>query len=220
MLNEIDRLIDSDFNEIREMVSDIVQNSVKTDQAAQEIVNYVSGKLTASWKGYTALLYSEKSKETLGEDIFKSDENANKFYGMNLRQKIADSYQFNVADLRSLKAGIDFKETNELCGPTAIKAAVGSGVIAGAMLGLLSSAVHIPLAAVIAGSLVAGIGGGVVANKIVVPQQNKRQFEAAVQKFLDGLKPEVRQWVHGLERYYDDQVSALKKELEGGRNAG
>lgn len=54
----------------------------------------------------------------------------------------------------------------------------------------------------------------------MVPQQNKRQFEAAVQKFLDGLKPEVRQWVHGLERYYDDQVSALKKELEGGRNAG
>ena len=63
MLNEIDRLIDSDFNEIREMVSDIVQNSVKTDQAAQEIVNYVSGKLTASWKGYTALLYSVKPKK-------------------------------------------------------------------------------------------------------------------------------------------------------------
>lgn len=220
MLNEIDRLIGRDFNEIREMVSSIVKNYVKTDQAAQEIVNYVSSKLTASCKGYTALLYSVKSKETLSEDIFRSDENANKFYGMNLRQKLADSYQFNVADLRSLKAGIDFKENDDLCSPTAIKAAVGIGVIAAAMLGMLSGAVHIPLAAVIAGSLVAGIGGGVVANKIVVPQQNKGQFEAAVQKFLDDLKPEIRQWVDGLERYYDDQVSALKKELEGGRNAG
>ena len=202
MLNEIDSLIKSDFDEIRKRVGAIMHDSVKPELAAQSIVNYVSGKLTASCKGYAALLYSVKSKATLREKLFEPD-----------------AYQFNVSDLSSFKDGIDFKEVNELLGPTTVKTAAGSGVLAAALLGLLAIPTHIPLVVVIAGVLIAGLGGGYYANKISVPQQNKSQFEKTVQEVIDKQESEVRRWADGLERYYDDQVGKLRKELEASANA-
>ena len=148
MLQEIDSLISRDFDEIHQNVKDIVRNSTNTDQAVQDIVNYVSGKLTASCKGYAALLYSVKSKATLQEKIFESDENANRFYDLNLRQKLADAYQFNVSDLSSCKDRRDCKEVKERFGPTAVKAAAVSGALAAAMLGMLAIPTHIPLVVV------------------------------------------------------------------------
>jgi len=218
MLNEIDSLIKSDFDEIRKRVGAIMHDSVKPELAAQSIVNSVSGKLTASCKGYTALLYSVKSKATLREKLFEPDVNANRFYALNLRQKLADAYQFNVSDLSSFKDGIDFKEVNELLGPTTVKTAAGSGVLAAALLGLLAIPTHIPLVVVIAGVLIAGLGGGYYANKVSVPQQSMSQFEKAVQEFIGKLELEVRSWVNGLERYYDEQVGKLKEELEASAN--
>lgn len=219
MLQEIDSLISRDFDEIHQNVKDIVRNSTNTDQAVQDIVNYVSGKLTASCKGYAALLYSVKSKATLQEKIFESDENANRFYDLNLRQKLADAYQFNVSDLSSSKDRRDCKEVKERFGPTAVKAAAVSGALAAAMLGMLAIPTHIPLVVVIAGALIAGLGGGYYANKISVPQQNKSQFEKTVQEVIDKQESEVRRWADGLERYYDDQVGKLRKELEASANA-
>ena len=78
---------------------------------------------------------------------------------------------------------------------------------------------HIPLVVVIAGVLIAGLGGGYYANKISVPQQNKSQFEKTVQEVIDKQESEVRRWADGLERYYDDQVGKLRKELEASANA-
>ena len=72
---------------------------------------------------------------------------------------------------------------------------------------------------VIAGALIAGLGGGYYANKISVPQQNKSQFEKTVQEVIDKQESEVRRWADGLERYYDDQVGKLRKELEASANA-
>ena len=94
MLHEIEGLVDRDFDEISERVNDIVQNSMQPDQVVREVAEYVSGKLSASCKGYIALLYSVKSKETLREEVFSSSENANKFYDLNLRQKLSESYDF------------------------------------------------------------------------------------------------------------------------------
>ena len=102
---------------------------------------------------------------------------------------------------------------------TAVKAAAVSGALAAAMLGMLAIPTHIPLVVVIAGALIAGLGGGYYANKISVPQQNKSQFEKTVQEVIDKQESEVRRWADGLERYYDDQVGKLRKELEASANA-
>lgn len=106
MLHEIEGLVDRDFDEISERVNDIVQNSMQPDQVVREVAEYVSGKLSASCKGYIALLYSVKSKETLREEVFSSSENANKFYDLNLRQKLSESYDFNLGTSRSFNSVI------------------------------------------------------------------------------------------------------------------
>jgi hypothetical protein len=214
MLNEIDSLIKDDFNETRQRVIRIIHNSAKPDQATREIMDYLSKKLPRSCSDYGTLLYSVKSGKTLSEDAFRPAENANKFYRLDLLQKLSDAYGFNMSELNSIKTGIDLRGINKRCGPTAVKAAVGSGVLTGVVLGLLSSPLRIPIAVVIAGALIAGLGGGYAANKLVVPQQNKRMAEESVQKFLSDLESDVRSWADGLERYYDDQVSTLRKELE------
>ena len=113
MLHEIEGLVDRDFDEISERVNDIVQNSMQPDQVVREVAEYVSGKLSASCKGYIALLYSVKSKETLREEVFSSSENANKFYDLNLRQKLSELYDFNLMKSRSLNAALGSGNVNE-----------------------------------------------------------------------------------------------------------
>ena len=209
MLHEIEGLVDRDFDEISERVNDIVQNSMQPDQVVREVAEYVSGKLSASCKGYIALLYSVKSKETLREEVFSSSENANKFYDLNLRQKLSESYDFNLGTSRSFNSVIGSSKKSEFGGPeraeeTRCSFSGGISIIFSFFLFLVYflsgfiSAQH-------------GLSGGT--DQTAVHGGGKRLLAAKAQSFLLDLKSEMKDFLSGAEHYYDEQVSSLKKEL-------
>lgn len=211
MSKQIKSYIEDLFVELNKEVDHIVRSSTTSDIATKQIMDCVSSKITASSKSYIATMYSTCSKETLKEDIFENDANANMFYNLNLRQKLSENYQFNVDSLDSYGKGLDYKEINRLYTSAAV--AVGSVAVGGILLGALSGVVHIPMVVIIAGAVLAGIGGGAYTCVKYVPERNKQNYIAAVHTFMNSLESEMLNWVDSVLAYYDQQVGELKKSL-------
>lgn len=209
--NKVKGLISELFDEMDVEVSKIIKKAPTTEMAIEEVMNYVSSTITASTQGYMVDLYSALTEQTMNDEIFKDPANANKFYELNLRQQISDSYQFDIQDLNSYEKGINFAEINDSYATAA--ATVGSAAVGGILLGALSGVVHIPMVVIIAGAVLAGIAGGSVAHCKVVPEKNKEKFSASVGAFMIDLKLELLDWVDEVEKFYNEKVEELKKTL-------
>ena len=206
--NEVKNHIKELFRELNTEVTNLVETIPDTDMATQHIMETVSGRVTAATEGYVFDLYSLLSKETLKEEIFQDAANANKFYELNLKKQIADAYQFNS---QSYNTSLDFKEINRTYATAA--AAVGTATAGGILLGILHGVVHIPFAVVIAGAVLAGIGGGSVTYMKIVPEKNKKSFQTAVNQFMEDLEQELLNWVDDIINFYNQKVAELKQFL-------
>ena len=211
MSEKVKGYIEKLFVEMNEEVSEIANTSPTSVIATQEIMEYVSSKISASSKGYMIDLYGELSKKTLSEKIFEDSANANKFYELNMRRKISDAYQFDVKDLNSYNAGVDFKEINRAYASAG--AAAGTAAVGGILLGALSGVVHIPMVVIIAGAVLAGLSAGGVTYTKVVPEKNKFNFKEAVDAFMNSLKIELLNWVDNVVKFYNQKVEELKATL-------
>lgn len=209
MLHELDRLVNRDFDEISQRVNYIVHSSTQPDQAVREIAEFVSGKLSASCKGYIALLYSVKSKETLREELFSFSENANKFYDLNLRQKLSESYDFNLMKSRSLSAAFGSGNASESGGS---EGAEGTKI---SLLGVMSGIVSFLRFPVdfLSGFISAQHGSGRETDQAAAHLKGRSLLAVKAQMFILDLKSEMKGFLSEAEHYYDEQVSSLKKEL-------
>ena len=198
------------FVDINSEVNRIVKPSPNTDSATQQIMEIASSKITAAIQGYMIDIYRDLSKQTLYDEIFKSPENANKFYELNLRQQISDAYQFDIQDLRSYTKGISYKEINKTYAVAV--SSVGSAAVGGILLGVLSGLVNLPMVVVIAGAIACGIAGGVVANS-QVDIKNKEKYKNAVNSFMNSLKNDLIKWVDDVIDFYNKKVNDLKASL-------
>ena len=211
MSDKVKQYINDLFVELNVEVTDIVHRSVSPTMATQDIMELVSVKIASSSKSYVVDIYSELSRKTLSEPVFQDDANANKFYELNLRKLISDAYRFDVKDLESYNAGIDFKEINRVYATAG--AAVGSAAVGGILMGVISGLVELPFVVIIAGAVLAGISGGAVAYTNVVPKKNKATYLTSVMTFMNELESELLNWVDEVIKFYHKQVEELKKTL-------
>ena len=209
--NQVKNYIKELFRELNTEVEDIVETIPDTNLATQHIVELVSSRVTAAVEGYVFDLYSILSKETLKEEIFRDAANANRFYELNLKKQIAEAYQFNILSLESYSTGLDFHEINSTYATAT--AVAGSAAVGGILLGILHGLIDIPFAVVIAGAVLAGIGGGSVAYMKVVPEKNKERFRMAVGRFMKDLEQELLRWVDDVVDFYNKKVADLKQSL-------
>ena len=211
MSENVKRHIGELFVEMNGEIASIIRTSPTSAIATRSIMEYVSSKIAATSQGYMADIYGELSKKTLSEKIFENPANANKFYELNIRQKISDAYQFDVKDLNAYNAGVDFKEINRAYASAG--AAAGTAAVGGIILGALSGVVHIPMVVIIAGAVLAGLSAGGVTYTKVVPEKNKSNFKEAVDAFMNSLKMELLNWVDNVVKFYNQKVEELKATL-------
>ncbi len=209
--DKVKALISELFAEMNEDVDEIIQNAPTTEAATAEVMHYVSSTLTAAAESYLVDLYSALSKQTLKEDLFKDPANANRFYELNLRQQISESYQLDIQGLEAYRKGVDFTAIKD--GYTTAAAAAGSAAVGGILLKMLSGIIHVPLVVVIAGALLCGVVGGGIAHCKVVPEKNKEEFSRAVHAFMRDLEQDMLRWVDAIGTFYNEKVEALKKTL-------
>lgn len=210
-VNEVKKMIQKMFDNMNTKISDIIVHSTNTKDATQIIMEYVSSTVSSDSLGYMSYLYAGLSEMTLKEPIFVDVVNANKFYKLGLRQKIVDVYEFDINKFDTFEEGIDLKEINRIY--ASASAAVGSATVGGILMGVISGVVELPMTVIIAGAILVGIAGGGITYTKIVPNQNKKKFEAAVFNFMKDLENSMINWVDDVVHYYNEQVEELKKTL-------
>lgn len=214
--NDIEKKIEELINSMRPTLMGMVDNATTSEMATNNIMNFVSGKVTTAARGYLSTLYYELEESTLEEDIFQNPVNANKFYKLDLKKKITDVYKFNVTELNSYKKGISFQEINKIYATTG--GAVGSAAVGGILLKALSGAIEIPFIVIIAGSVVCALAGGGLTYTTYVPNENKKRYKHALNMFLNNLKNELCKWIKSIIVFYNEQVEQLKASFKGETN--
>ena len=211
-MSDVKDAIRSLCKEMGEKVEGIVTSSRTADQATKAILDYVPLKVAAAVEGYIIDLYKALSDETLGEPIFQSAANANRFYALQIRRKIAAAYRFDVKDLQGYIKGKDFNEMNTLY--SSVAAGAGGAAVGGVLLEVLSVTVKpIPVTGIIAGTFLFGFASAGIyssASKI-----KKKDYREAVQTFMDDLEQELIKWVDSVIDFYNDAVNKLKATLQG-----
>lgn len=190
-------------------VSKMVNNSMSSEKATEDIMRYVSSKIASASRGYMSTIYSTLSDETLKEPIFQDFDHSNKFFDLELDKKIVEAYKFDVKDLPTFNKMFDVKEINRAYA-TAVTGA-GTAAVGGVLLGVLSGLVNIPIIGIIAGAVVAGLVGSGVTYFKVVPDINRQRFLEATKVFMMNLENEMYCWVDGVIDFYNSKVEELKK---------
>lgn len=201
---EIEQDVKSLFQELENKSHEIISNSRTAKTATEKISEMVSSRITTESEGYIVDMYSSLSEKVREEEYFKDPKHLNDFFHLNLREQLNEKYHFEITSIEAFQKGIEYKEVNSLyvaAGTAAGTLAVG-GILKFAIVGII----HIPLAVIIAGAVAAGI-----AAYFVVPSKNKKNYTAAVHKYLHDLENEILNWLVEIEEYFNQQVRTLYK---------
>ena len=202
--SELKKEIHIMFQELSVKAKEIVDTSRTSQMATERISEAVASRVTAESEGYIVDMYTCLVAKIKADEYFKDPEHLNAFYRLNLREKLNDRYHFEVESLDAYKKGIEFEEVNKLY--AAAGATAGTLAVGGILKFAISGLIHIPVAVIIAGAVIAG-----VAAYFSVPEKNKKMYKRAVSKYLNDMENEILEWLTEVERYFDSQVRSLYK---------
>lgn len=202
--SELKKEIHIMFQELSVKAKEIVDTSRTSQMATERISEAVASRVTAESEGYIVDMYTCLVAKIKADEYFKDPEHLNAFYRLNLREKLNDRYHFEVESLDAYKKGIEFEEVNKLY--AAAGATAGTLAVGGILKFAISGLIHIPVAVIIAGAVIAG-----VAAYFSVPEKNKKMYKCAVSKYLNDMENEILEWLTEVESYFDSQVRSLYK---------
>lgn len=202
--SELKKEIHIMFQELSVKAKEIVDTSRTSQMATERISEAVASRVTAESEGYIVDMYTCLVAKIKADEYFIDPEHLNAFYRLNLREKLNDRYHFEVESLDAYKKGIEFEEVNKLY--AAAGATAGTLAVGGILKFAISGLIHIPVAVIIAGAVIAG-----VAAYFSVPEKNKKMYKRAVSKYLNDMENEILEWLTEVESYFDSQVRSLYK---------
>lgn len=200
MLNQLDREnIDKAIDRIINNIKEALPKIDKPMNVRIEELKKISANITIT---ESKMLLSDicvsLRKETLKKEIFKNIDNKLKFDDLDMFDKIDNKFIFEIPN------NIDYKNGEELK-----KALTQSGIIfttGGIVSVIIKSLVPISI-----GLILAGVW-------YYTAQKNenirKEKMNEITNKYLKNIKISLQEWVKSIEKYYDEEVDKLEKELK------
>lgn len=201
---ELQKRVKKMFRELHVKADEVISSSLTYSVASERIINIVSSKVLAESEGYIVDMYTSFVDKIKQEDFFKNSEHLNAFYRLDLREKLNDKYHFEIDSLDAYKKRIDYKEINQIY--TAIGTAAGTFAAGGILKFVISriEKLNIPFIIIIAGAAIAAC-----AAYFYIPNKNKKDFQRAVDQFLDDLENDILNWFIDVEEFFESQVRIL-----------
>lgn len=200
MLNQIDREnINKAIDKIIKNIKEALPQIDKPIKVRLEELKKISTNITIT---ESKMLLSDMCgylrKETLKKEIFKYIDNKLKFDDLDMFNKIDNKFIFEIPN------NIDYKNGEELK-----KALTQSGIIF--TTGGIVSVIIKSLVPVSIGLILAGVW-------YYTAQKNenirKEKMNEVTNKYLKNIKISLQEWVKSIEKYYDEEIDKLEKELK------
>lgn len=197
------------FSKLSEKSARIATESKSSQEAIERIVDSVCLEVSTRSKTILSDMLFEMEDILFETDFFNTPSRQNDFRDYDLRGEILGKYKFEASQ------DISFSEASRVTKSLA----VGSGVLVvggaaevGAVLisGLsISALVPIPVGVLLAASL----GAALVDYLAVEPKRSKKNFQLAVEAYLQSAKDQFINWFDEIEIYYQKRVTEIKETL-------
>ena len=200
MLNQLDREnINKAINRIIKNIKESLPKIDKPINVRIEELKKISANITIT---ESKMLLSDicvcLRKETLKKEIYKNIDNKLKFDDLDMFNRIDNKFIFEIP------SNIDYKNGEELK-----KALAQSGIIfskGGVVSVIIKSLIPVSI-----GLILAGVW-------YYTAQKNenirKEKMNEIINKYLKNIKISLQEWVKSIEKYYDEEVDKLEKELK------
>lgn len=170
------------------------KNKVPEKQIVDRVSAMTVNKLTPESKMIMSSVYDMMMKRTLVEDFFQETGRKAAFYERDILGKLNKKYVFDVPKQ------INYVESSEEVSKLIKVGAIG--VVGGAISFAVHSVVPIGLAVIVAALM-----------SFILKGKQKNPKRDVIEEYLQGVRLTLLQWVDAVEKFYDEQVDELKREL-------
>lgn len=199
-INQVKARIDNINKKLKTKAEQALSNGTSIDKALDQLTAHAIREFTPESKLLMNSVYNVLSNETLETAFFKVTAHEAAFNKRNIQADITNHFSFKVPD------EIDFKKDyNELLASSGI--VVIGGLVSISIKNGLGRGVVIAIAALLA----------YLMYKTIKENKQKNQSQL-IDKYLTSIKETLVTWLENIAEYYDQQVTALKTEIEQQEN--
>lgn len=195
--NKIEQYITKISESILGEAKKCIQTGMSDKQVIDRVITITVNKFTPESKMVMSSAYNMMMEYTLAKPIFQTAQNKAAFYEMDILKELNSKFNFDVPK------HIDYEES---------KAEMNKWIKAGAVV-VVGGLISIPTKSLIPIGI-AVIVAGVMLLLLKDSENGKTQeISCLIKNYLDDVKKTMMQWLNTVEKYYDERVARLEREL-------
>ncbi|MFT8322810.1 MAG: hypothetical protein ABF649_18220 [Bacillus sp. (in: firmicutes)] len=194
---KLEQYIDKLINGIYSDANRNIKNGVSDKQVIDKIINVTVNKFTPESKMILSSTYNMMMERTLAKELFRNVQNRAAFYETDILKGLNKKFNFEIPK------NINYEESkNEI--NKWVKA--GAVVVVGGIISIpLKSWIPVGIAVVIAGIMAFLLKDGT--------KKEKTNVNSLIKEYLNKVKQSLMLWIDSIEKYYDERISDLEREL-------
>ena len=193
---KIEQYIDKLISKLKADAEKDLRNGVSKKAVLDKLVNATVKKMTPESKSILSSTYNMMMDNTLAKELYQDVEKKAAYYELDILKELNSKFDFEVP------AHIDYTESRQL-----LNKYTGAGVVtvAGGFASFsLKTWIPITIAVVIAGLMIWLLEDKKDVNEDV---------NVLIDKYLKNVKETLMNWISDIEKYYDERISALEREM-------
>ena len=190
---KLEKYIDNIIKDIKADIERYKKLGISNKQLIDKVINLTVNKFTPESKIILASIYDMLKENTLSSDKYAQVKNKAAFYKINILKELNEKFNFEVPDY------IDYKESSKLINKWTESGAV---FITGGVISItLNTLIPIGIGTIIAGIMA-----------FVLKDESKSMNET-INEYLESIKKSILLWIESIERYYDQRIEELEREM-------
>ncbi len=194
---KLEQYIDKIIKGIQIDANKNIKAGISDKQLIDKVINVTVNKFTPESKMILSSTYNMLMEHTLSSAKYVDAEKKAAFYEMDILKELNGKFNFEVSK------DIDYQESGK-----EINKWVKSGVvvIVGGLISIsLKSLIPVGIAIVIAGIMALLLKHE--------PKSGSKGIDAVISEYLMNVKQSVLLWINSIEKYYDNRVAQLEREM-------
>lgn len=194
---KLEQYIDKIIKGIQTDVNKNIKSGMSDKQLINKVINVTVNKFTPESKMILSSTYNMLMEHTLSSDKYIDSNRKAAFYETDILKELTGKFNFEVPK------DVDYRDSgNE------INKLVKSGVVVvvGGLISIsLESWIPVGIAVVIIGIMALTLKDG--------PKSGYKETDAVISEYLMNVKQSILLWINSIEKYYDDRVEQLEREM-------
>lgn len=194
---KLEQYIDKIIKGIEIDANNNIKAGMSDKQLIDKVINVTVNKFTPESKMILSSTYNMLMEYTLSSDKYIDAEKKSAFYEMDILKELNRKFNFEVPK------HIDYRESRKEINKWVKSGAV---VIVGGFISIsLKSWITVGISIVIAGIMALILKDD--------PKPGSKGIDAVISEYLMNVKQSVLLWINSIEKYYDERVAQLEREM-------